>query len=257
MSLAETSGVQACPACSVAPISARLAGGGAGEERLHLSLPGIHCASCISGVERVLLAQPGVAEARVNLTQKRAVVRADDTVSGDQLARVLTDAGYEAHELDAGALAAATGDRASRDLLMRLGVAGFAMMNVMLLSVAVWSGATDATRDLFHWISAAIAIPTIAFSAQPFFRNAARALSGRRLNMDVPISLAILLAAGMSVYETSVSGHHAYFDAALSLTFFLLAGRYLDQRTLHRRSPRRRSAHTHRGAFGCRGADRA
>lgn len=105
------------------------------------------------------------------------------------------------------------------------------MMNVMLLSVAVWSGASEATRDLFHWISGAIALPTIAFSAQPFFANAASALRVWRLNMDVPISLAIVLAAAMSVYETMQSGDHAYFDAALSLTFFLLAGRYLDHRT--------------------------
>ncbi len=232
MTLAETPTLQACPACATAPAAEVVAErGGVGDIRLDLSLPTIHCAACISGVERALLAVPGVADARVNLTQKRARVRVDQTVSAEQLVEVLVASGYEAHELDPGALAATTGDAASRDLLMRLGVAGFAMMNVMLLSVAVWSGASDATRDLFHWISAAIAIPTIAFSGQPFVRNAARALRAARLNMDVPISLAILLAAGMSVFETAESGHHAYFDAALSLTFFLLAGRYLDQRT--------------------------
>ncbi|MCV6595261.1 MAG: ATPase, partial [Silicimonas sp.] len=117
------------------------------------------------------------------------------------------------------------------DLLMRLAVAGFASMNVMLLSVSVWSGATDATRDMFHWISAAIALPAIAFSAQPFFANAWSALRVRRLNMDVPIVLAILLALVTSLWETALSGEHAYFDAALTLTFFLLAGRYLDYRT--------------------------
>ncbi|MXQ09204.1 cadmium-translocating P-type ATPase [Alphaproteobacteria bacterium GH1-50] len=232
MTLAEHPSLQACPACATAPAAEALAGrGGAGEARLDLSLPTIHCAACISGVERALLAVPGVADARVNLTQKRARIRADDSVTPEALVEALTAAGYEAHELDPGALAATTGDAASRDLLMRLGVAGFAMMNVMLLSVAVWSGASDATRDLFHWISAAIAIPTIAFSAQPFFRNALRALGAARLNMDVPISLAILLAAGMSIFETAEGGSHAYFDAALSLTFFLLGGRYLDQRT--------------------------
>ncbi|MGJ8625147.1 MAG: copper-translocating P-type ATPase, partial [Yoonia sp.] len=138
---------------------------------------------------------------------------------------------YDAQPLDGTTLSADQSDRAGRDLLMRLGVAGFAMMNVMLLSVAVWSGASDATRDLFHWISAAIALPTIIFAAQPFYTNAWRALRVARLNMDVPISLAIVLAAGMSLFEVAHSGEHAYFDAALSLTFFLLAGRYLDQRT--------------------------
>jgi Cu2+-exporting ATPase len=102
---------------------------------------------------------------------------------------------------------------------------------VMLLSVAVWSGAADTTRDLFHLISAMIALPVVAYSGQPFFQNAWNALRVRRLNMDVPISLAILMAAGMSLFETLNGGAHAYFDAALSLTFFLLIGRYMDHRT--------------------------
>jgi Cu2+-exporting ATPase len=105
------------------------------------------------------------------------------------------------------------------------------MMNVMLLSVAVWSGAEDATRDLFHWISAAIALPTVIFAGQPFFKSAWASLRVGKLGMDVPISLALILASSISVYETWMSGHHAYFDAAVMLAFFLLLGRYLDHRT--------------------------
>ncbi|MGC9368432.1 MAG: heavy metal translocating P-type ATPase [Paracoccaceae bacterium] len=232
MTTAMRSRPSACPACAVAPAAEALGQREEqGEARLLLSLPTIHCAGCISAVERGLNAEPGVRSARVNLTLKRVSVEAEPEVTADHLIGVLDRLGYEAHELDPGVLSATATDKAGRDILMRLAVAGFAMMNVMLLSVAVWSGAADATRDLFHWISAAIALPTIAFSAQPFFRNAWSALSARRLNMDVPISLAILLAAGMSLYETMQSGRHAYFDAALSLTFFLLAGRYLDHRT--------------------------
>ncbi|MHC0052400.1 heavy metal translocating P-type ATPase [Actibacterium sp. D379-3] len=222
----------ACPACAVAPAAEDLARANEPvEARLLLSLPTIHCAGCISAVERGLAAEPGVRAARVNLTLKRVSVEADPDVTAEALIGALDRLGYEAHELDAGVISATATDRAGRDILMRLAVAGFAMMNVMLLSVAVWSGAADATRDLFHWVSAAIALPTIAFSAQPFFRNAWSALRAARLNMDVPISLAILLAGAMSLYETMQSGEHAYFDAALSLTFFLLAGRYLDHRT--------------------------
>ncbi len=219
----------ACPGC--AATAPQPADGVASPDALLLSLPDIHCAGCISGVECALLAMPGVQSARVNLTLKRATVAAAPGIAAADLARALTAAGYVAHELDAASLSGSETDPAGRELLMRLGVSGFAMMNVMLLSVAVWSGATDATRDLFHWISAAIALPAVAYAAQPFFRQAWSALRAARLNMDVPISLAIILAAGMSVYETAHSGAHAYFDAALSLTFFLLAGRYLDHRT--------------------------
>jgi len=196
-----------------------------------LSLPTIHCAGCMSRVERALEAAPGVRSARVNLTLKRAAVEADDKVTAEDLVQVLEQAGYEAHELDPGVLTVTDADTGARDLLMRLAVAGFAMMNVMLLSVAVWSGAEGATRDLMHWISAAIVLPAIVFTGKPFYVNAWSALRAGHLNMDVPISLAIILAVGTSLYETMLSGEYAYFDAAISLTFFLLAGRYLDYRT--------------------------
>lgn len=224
--------MSACPACLAAPAAEDMAHArDVKDSHITLSLPAIHCAACISGVERALTRHAGVRAARVNLTLKRAQVEADDSVTAEDLAQMLTDIGFEAYELDAGTLGATQTDRAGRAILTRIAVSGFAMMNVMLLSVAVWSGATDATRDMFHWISAAIAVPAIAYAAQPFFTSAWTALRAKRLNMDVPISLAILLAAGMSIYETSLSGSHVYFDAALSLTFFLLAGRYLDYRT--------------------------
>ena len=219
----------ACPGCVAAPTDAVEVPVEPG--RLALSLPGIHCQACISGVERILTAHPGVSSARVNLTLKRAMIEADADVHAATLIPLLAEGGFEAHELDPGALKATQTDKAGRDLLMRLAVAGFASMNVMLLSVSVWSGAEDATRDMFHWISAAITFPAIAFSAQPFFKNAWSALKVRKLNMDVPIVLAIVLALITSLWETVLSGHHAYFDAAMALTFFLLAGRYLDYRT--------------------------
>ena len=222
----------ACPACAVVPSVERLAAlSAAASGRIMLSLPGAHCAACISTVESGLAALPGVRSARVNLTMRRVSVDAEPTLSTETLILALKRLGYEAHELDAGLLSATETDRQGRELLMRLGVAGFSMMNVMLLSVAVWSGAEDATRDMFHWISAAIAIPTVIFAGQPFFRSAWTALKARRLGMDVPISLAIILASSISLYETAQGGHHAYFDAAVMLTFFLLAGRYLDHRT--------------------------
>ncbi len=220
----------ACPACAAAPVAEGVAAD-TGAAQIALSLPTIHCAACISKIEKALNAHPGVTSARVNLTLKRASIAAEDGVTAAELAALVEGLGYEAHELDPGTLNATAGDRAGRELLMRLAVAGFAMMNIMLLSVAVWSGAEAATRDMFHWISAAIALPAIAFCGQPFFRNAWAALSQRRLNMDVPISLAIALAVVTSLWETSLSGEHAYFDAAIALTFFLLAGRYLDHRT--------------------------
>ncbi len=221
--------LSACPACDAAPLAQRVAGQGAAVD-IVLSLPTIHCATCITDVERALMAHPGVVAARVNLTRRRVTVDAPG-LDAATLIPVVEAVGYEAHELDPGALFASAADRQGRDILMRIGVSGFAMMNIMILSVAVWSGAEAATRDLFHLISGAIALPTVAFAGQPFFSSAWRALKAGRLGMDVPISLALVLASAISVYETLHSGHHAYFDAAVMLCFFLLIGRYLDYRT--------------------------
>lgn len=216
--------ISACPACSAVPLAEEVAAG----PGVQYSLPTIHCAACIGKIERGLSQIAGVRSVRVNLSLKRLTV--EGPVDPSLIEAGLADLGFEAYPLDLQALTAARDD-IGRMLLVRLAVAGFAMMNVMLLSVAVWSGASDATRDLFHLISAMIALPVVAYSGQPFFQNAWSALRVKRLNMDVPISLAILLAAGMSLFETLNSGAHAYFDAALSLTFFLLIGRYLDHQT--------------------------
>ncbi|MEI4232607.1 heavy metal translocating P-type ATPase [Roseovarius sp. D22-M7] len=221
----------ACPACAAAPAAQAQAVRDLPRAQIALSLPTIHCAACISKIERGLDADPRVISARVNLTLKRASIEAAPEVTAEEMRALVEGLGYAAHELDPGTLNATATDRAGRDLLMRLAVAGFAAMNVMLLSVSVWSGAEAATRDMFHWISAAITLPAIAFSGMPFFRNASAALRQGRLNMDVPITLAIVLAIVTSLWETALSGAHAYFDAALALTFFLLAGRYLDHRT--------------------------
>jgi P-type Cu2+ transporter len=224
--------VSACPACVVVPAAERIAALRAERaSRMVLSLPNAGGAQSISVVEAALQAVPGVRSARVNLTLKRVSVEAEAGVIPAQLIAVLQREGQEAHELDPGLLSATETDRQGRELLMRLGVAFFSMMNVMLLSVAVWSGAEDATRDLFHWISGAIALPTVIFAGQPFFKSAWASLRQGRLGMDVPISLALILASSISVFETWNSGHHAYFDAAVMLAFFLLLGRYLDHRT--------------------------
>ena len=216
--------ISGCPACAAAPLAQQTASGPA----LQFSVPGVHCAACIGQIERGLASLNGVTGVRVNLSMKRLSVHG--TVEPDRVLQAVGAMGYDVFPLDTAKLEAAR-DAQGRALLLRLAVAGFAMMNVMLLSVAVWSGAEGATRDMFHMISAAIALPTVAYAGQPFFISALQALRGGRLNMDVPISLAILLASGMSLFEAFSGGEHAYFDAALSLTFFLLIGRYLDHRT--------------------------
>ncbi|MEM7744236.1 MAG: heavy metal translocating P-type ATPase [Pseudomonadota bacterium] len=201
-------------------------------EQVDLLVPGMSCAGCMRKIEARLAETGGVEHARANLSGHRVAVKIDPALTTAQaLVEALADAGYDARPFDPSLHGAARADAEGRDLLLRLGVAGFAAMNVMLLSISVWSGADAATRDLLHWISALIALPAMAYAGMPFFRSAGAALKGGRLNMDVPISLAIILAGVSSVIETTRSGEHAYFDAGIMLIFFLLIGRYLDHRT--------------------------
>ena len=224
--------ISACPACDAAPTARAVAQrGSVGDTQIILSVPTVHCAACMRAIEQHLEHIPGVYEARVNLSLKRCIISGNSRMNSAQLIDAITSIGYPAEELDAKLLEQGRDDPHGRALLTRLAVAGFAMMNVMLLSISVWAGAEGQTRDMFHWVSAMIAIPATIYAAMPFFLNAWSVLRHARLNMDVPISLAIVLALGTSIWETTLSGEHAYFDAAIALTFFLLIGRYLDHRT--------------------------
>ena len=189
-------------------------------------VPSLHCAGCIAKIENGLARIDGIASARVNMSAKRVTVRHDPAMEPPALKAAIVALGFDAEPLaDPGVdLAAAEG----RALLRALAVAGFAAMNIMLLSVSVWSGADGGTRQMFHWLSALIALPAIAYAGQTFFRSAWAAARQGRTNMDVPISIGVLLTTGMSLYETATGGADAWFDGAVMLLFFLLAGRSLD-----------------------------
>ena len=194
--------------------------------RTVLAVPGAHCAGCIAKIEGGLSGLPGLVAARLNVTTRQLSVTHAASLPVPALVEAVASLGFEAQPLSE---AATSGPNAeSRRLLRATAVAGFASMNVMLLSVSVWSGADGATRDLFHLLSGLIAVPTVAYSGQPFFRSAWSALRHGRTNMDVPISIGVLLVTALSLFEALTSGPHAYFDGAVMLLFFLLVGRVLD-----------------------------
>ena len=186
---------------------------GDGRRQLEFAVPDAHCAACIRSIETALLELPQVATARVNLTARRVRIAFDPAVGNPaELAPAIRASGYHTYVLDPAQ--ETTGDPVLGELIRALGVAGFAAGNIMLFSVSVWSGANEATRDLFHWISAIIALPAVAYSGRIFFRSAWRALRVGKTNMDVPISIGVILATALSLFETMQSGRHAYFDAS-------------------------------------------
>ncbi len=200
-----------------------------GMAHLDLMVDGVKCAKCIRDIEGGLAARLPLATVRLNFSTKRLhVAWSGDDGLADRIIDTLGAMGFEAKPLDAQTMRER--DEYGRHLLSCLAVAGFASANVMLLSVSVWAGSdmTQATRDLMHAISGLIALPAVAFAGRPFFNSALGAIRGGRINMDVPISLAVILASILSIVKTAQSGDHAYFDASVMLLFFLLIGRYLD-----------------------------
>ncbi|PBB16832.1 cation-translocating P-type ATPase [Mesorhizobium sp. WSM4313] len=222
MALEMAASASAPPSSEEIKLASRSLGGDM--HQTDLSVPTVHCGACIRAIETALGRVENIESARVNLSTKRVSIR----WHGDGVPpffAVLGRLGYQAHLFDT---ENHVKDRTLSELIRAVAVAGFAAGNIMLLSVSVWSGAEGATRDLFHWLSALIAIPALAFAGGIFFRSATNALRHGRMNMDVPIAVGVSLAYAMSLYETINHGEHAYFDASVSLLFFLLIGRMLD-----------------------------
>ncbi len=201
---------------------------------LHVVVRGLHCASCVRLIESALLKQKGVIHARLNMTTQRLEIRwQGDVAMAQDYVHLITAMGYQVMPFDPQQMHSKEQDEL-KFLLICLAVAGFASGNMMLLSVALWTTSTEvmgqAMRDLMHWSAALIAIPTMVYAGQPFFASAWDALKRGRTNMDVPISLALVLTNITSLYETMRHGEYTYFDSVVMLLFFLLIGRYLDKR---------------------------
>jgi Cu2+-exporting ATPase len=194
-----------------------------------LAVSNMHCGGCVRGIERALADTLGIASAKANLSTKRVRVQFDPhAIDIGGVVEALGAAGFKAARFD-GTLGAA--DEDEPQLLRCLVAAGVAAAGIMGLMALGWAGVVSAAdAGLVHWMMAAIALPAVGYAGRPFYRSAWGSLRARRVNMDVPISLAVLLATGMSLWQTTVGAGEVYFDAAASLLFFLLIGRFLDAR---------------------------
>ena len=205
-----------------------------GSHTMTLAVDGLQCGACVWLIESALARDKALASGRVNMTTRRLrLTWQGATEEAERFVAVVERLGYRLVPFDPAALAAAQ-DRTGRQLLRALAVAGFAAANIMLASVGVWAGLVQgmgpATRSLLYWESALIALPAIAYAGMPFFRSAFAVLRHGRTNMDVPVSIGVLLVTALSLSQVVRGGEHAYFDSACSLLFFLLIGRVLDHR---------------------------
>jgi len=206
--------------------------GALGEQRdINLLVEGIHCAACVWLIETGLARVPGVEEARVNLTGRRLKVRWDNgRVRLSAILRRLSDIGYSAVPFDPATSEGAL-QHHNRQLLYRMAFAGFAMMNLMWISIALYSGADRGEfRGLFQWIGFLIATPTLIYSGFPFFKGAWSGLRSGHLTMDLPIAIGVSNTYLYSLYVTA-SGTlvgDVYWDTVVNFLFVILVGRFLE-----------------------------
>jgi P-type Cu2+ transporter len=188
---------------------------------------GLRCASCVWVVEHVVEATPGVTHAHVSYATGRATLRWDPTVTAlPAIASRISTLGYSPRALG-------EESRPDRGLILRLGIAAFAAMNVMLLHASIYTGWIDVMEDrylqLFRWTSLALMTPVAIWCASPFFTGAIGGLRNRVLHMDVPIALGVVILYGHGVIATLMN-HETYLDSLGMLVALLLAGRMLEQR---------------------------
>jgi Cu2+-exporting ATPase len=201
------------------------------EREINLLLEGIHCAACVWLIERSLATLSGIKSAKVNLSGKRLTVAWDNEET--QLSKViqhLSQVGYAAVPYDP-EVAEGSIKKQNRAMLLRMAFAGFCMMNLLWVSIALYSGADQGEfRDMFHWIGFALATPTLLYSGYPFLKGALTGLRRWHLTMDLPIAIGASVTYFYSVYVTvtqSTTGH-VYFDTVVNFIFVILVGRYLE-----------------------------
>lgn len=203
-----------------------------GQQRnITLMSDSIHCAACIWLIEHTLANMDGVLQANVNFTNKQIKIRWDnEQIKLSQIIQRLNQIGYDAKPYDASESEQAY-RKANRDLLYRLGFAGFALMNAMWFSVALYTGAREdgEYRSYFYFVLFLLAGVTLVYSAQPFFKGAWKSLKAKTAGMDVSISLGLLVTYFYSTWiMLNPEAGQAFFATVIDLTFLLLIGRYLE-----------------------------
>ena len=201
-----------------------------GGKRLSIRVPDIRCAACTWLIENSLNQRDDITRCGTNLTDKRVSVEFE-AADPMEIVRFIEDLGFTVLP-DRASEAQRALDKERKSMLARLGVAGIGMMQVMMYAIATYvaghNGIEPAYEALMRWASVAIATPIVIFSAEPFHRGAWRDLRHMTLGMDVPVSIAIIAAYGLSLYNTITGGGDVYFDSATMFTFLLLIGRYIE-----------------------------
>jgi len=203
-----------------------------GSRQAQLMVDGIHCAACVWLIEKALAGMEGIVRSEVNLVHHRLLLQwQPERISLPDVMRRLAALGYAAIPFNIESIEGKLRDQ-NRQLLFRMGFAGFAAMNIMWISIALYAGAFSGIsgefRQFFYWVSCAIATPVLLYSGGPILSSAWRGLRYARLDMDLPVAIGALATYSFSLWQTVIGGAHVYFDTVVTFLFVILVGRYLE-----------------------------
>jgi heavy metal translocating P-type ATPase len=199
---------------------------GLGEKVMEFYLEGIHCLACLWLVEKISEQIPGIKCIKLEMNRSVAIVTATQSAQFAKVAAEFNQIGYKPHPLKNNKTGILEKKKAERAMLIRIGIAGASSGNIMLYAISLYGGATNEFIHLFHSLTVFFAFPVLVYSAFPFYKNACLALKTKKINIDVPISLALLMGAvaGYTNYFKGIEEN--YFDSLTALVFLLLLSRY-------------------------------
>ncbi len=200
-------------------------------------LPQIHCASCIWLLENLYKLNDGVLDSKVNFVKKEIYLTyAEGVITLRKIVELLASIGY-APAISLSDLDTDKKPLIDRSFYYKLGVAGFAFGNIMLLSFPEYLGLDKTTDEFFFrvfgYLNIALSIPVVAYSGRDYLRSAWLGLTQRNLNIDVPIALGIIVLFLRSVFEIVTHTGAGFLDSLAGLIFFLLVGKWFQQKTYH------------------------
>jgi len=208
------------------------------QSRVTFHIPAIHCIACVWLLENLFRLHPGIGHSQVNFPRREvAIMFSPEQLKLSELVALLASIGYEP-SLTLGELEKHAIHPVRRRRWLQLGVAGFAFGNIMLFSLPQYFGldtfSGPAFKSLFGWLSLALALPVVVFSASDYWKSALVSLRQRRLTLDVPIALGLAAIYGQSAYEILSGIGEGYCDSLTGLIFLLLCGRMFQSKTQER-----------------------
>ncbi len=191
-------------------------------------LEGVHCLACLWLIEKLPEMVPNVKSARLDMSKNLVDIELiEGEVTFSHAAQVLNSLGYKPFPISNTSEEKERRKKEDHALLLRIGIAAAAMMNIMLYSGSIYFGADGKYLEYFGLISFGLCLPVIFYSATPFYKSAWGALRNKHINIDVPLVLAIVLSFVVSSYFAFTGSSHHYFDSLATLTFLILSSRYL------------------------------